>query len=137
MEPSRGRGTVEARLDIKSRNGNCGATGVLERGRRLLYIGGRRGDHLSATKFRQDKRANQTMASYLLDCSLLRRKAEARASMGGAFPDGIAKISSMQNKRSLLLARVQCALEFPIAAQQVRRLFEPEGGSGRQHVLYA
>ena len=37
-------------------------------------------------------------------------------------------------EKSLLLARVQGSLRFPIAARQMRRLFDPRGGPARQDV---
>ena len=46
-------------------------------------------------KFLQCKRAGRTMGRYLLECDVLRRKAEARAVIGSAFLYGLVSILRM------------------------------------------
>ena len=85
----------------------------------------------------------QTMERYLFESDVLRRKAEARVIMRGAFPDAFVSISRTQhaavsrNGKSLLLSSVQGSLDFPIAANEKGRVFGPCGGAARQDVLAA
>ena len=95
------------------------------------------------TRFLQHRRPNQPMERYLLEFDALRRKAKSRVVMGGAFPDAFVSILCMQNAalsrrgKSTSPASVQGSSDFPIAAKQMRRLFDPCGGPARQDVLTA
>ena len=57
-------------------------------------------DHVyqQVTKFLQYRRTGQTTGRDLLEFGFSRLKAEARALMGGAFPDGFAPTLFMQNE---------------------------------------
>ena len=71
------------------------------------------------------------MERYLPEFDILRRKAEARAEMKGAFPDGSVSILRMPNaalsraEKSLLLESGQWSLHFPVVARRMRRLSDP------------
>ena len=107
--------------------------------RRRLYAGTGRGDYLAdsaqllsteragpvyqqVAKSLQRKRADQTIGRYQLEFDILRRKAEARVVMGGAFLDGSESILRMQNaapsraERSLPSASAQESVDFPTEA---------------------
>ena len=83
------------------------------------------------------------MGRYLLEFDFLRRKAEARAMAGGAFPDAVAPVSRMQNaalpgnEKSPVTARVRGSLDSPSVAKQMRRRLGPCGGVARQDGLAA
>ena len=61
---------------------------------------------------------------------------------GGSFPKAFASAQCLQNAslsredKSLVLAGVRGSSGIAEIAQQMRRLFGPTGGSGRQDVLY-
>ena len=84
------------------------------------------------------ERADQTTGRCILECDVFRRKAEARAVIGGAFPDGSASVLRMQNAalsrvdKSLFLASVCGPADFPLGAKWMRRLPDPCGGPARQ-----
>ena len=100
-------------------------------------------DHIyrKGTKFSQQKPADQTTTRYVLEFDVLRRMAEARAMMGGAFPDAsvfvlcVQNASQSKNGKSLLPASVQGSLDFSIVAKQMRHIFEPRGGVAQKAVL--
>ena len=74
-----------------------------------------------------------TTDRYLLEFDVLRRKADARVVMGGAFPDSCVSILSMQDAapsrygKLLLLASVKESLDFPFDEVQI-----PWGGGRRR-----
>ena len=86
------------------------------------------------------ERADQTTGRCILECDVFRRKAEARAVIGGAFPDGSASVSRLQNRalsrvdKSLSLASVHGSLGFPFCAKWRCRSLDPCGGPARQDV---
>ena len=81
------------------------------------------------------------MERYLIEFDVFCRKAEAGVIMGGPCPEACVSILRMQNAalsrngKSLFLASVQGPLDFPIAAEPMRRLFGSLGGPARRDGL--
>lgn len=109
-ESIRGCRAVEARLNVKFPNGYHCVTCMLECGRRHLPAGCGCGDHLedlaqfSPTRCKtpclsasDEISADQATGRYQPEFDVLRRKAEARVAMGGAFPDSSVSILRVQN----------------------------------------
>ena len=115
-----------------------GAVTILNTSRNYCHLNSLGHVYQQVARCLQYKCADHPMDRRLLEFDVLRRNAAARAIMGGAFPDGLVSILCMQNAaaswaaRSLLRAAVQGSLDLPRAAERMRRLFDPRGGSARR-----
>ena len=88
------------------------------------------------------KRAAPTTGDYLVKFDLLRRKAESRMQMGGAFPGDHVSVLRLQNaplfraEKSPVASSAQGGLGIAERARQTRRLYGPMDNSGRRDVLW-
>ena len=77
------------------------------------------------------KRTMQTTGEYLVRLDLLRRKAESKMQIGGAYPATFASVLCMQNVPFSRPDKSQGVLGVSAVARQMRRLFGPRRGAAR------
>ena len=81
------------------------------------------------------------MGRFLLEFDILRTAAEKQIQPGLQLPDSFISILRTQNallsknEKPLVMAAVQCYLDFPLLAKQMRQISQPVGGVHKEDIL--